>query len=240
MSVLGHVSPLGWLALVIFAIQNGFAVLIMRWSKVMAPEPYSSQVAVLMQEVAVKLPISAGFYAFECGGALRAAAYTTSAAAGADAGAVKGAQHVHASAVVGLAPVPLHGGGGGAAAFQLASMDDRGLVAFWLANDAKGPRGGEPGLSAAAKDAAGKGKGTKAELVAAIGGESAGLGLRAGATLSPGEAAEGEVVAARARGEACVGDAISLAADELHPATEGIVAEVRREPVCTQCVRASP
>jgi len=72
MSVLGHVSPLGWLALVIFAIQNGFAVLIMRWSKVMAPEPYSSQVAVLMQEVAVKLPISAGFYAFECGGALRA------------------------------------------------------------------------------------------------------------------------------------------------------------------------
>ena len=69
---LAHVSPLGWLALVVFAIQNGFAVLIMRWSKVMAPVPYSSQVAVLMQEAVVKLPISAFFYALECGGVLPA------------------------------------------------------------------------------------------------------------------------------------------------------------------------
>ena len=62
----------GWLALITFAIQNGFAVLIMRWSKVYAPEPYSSQVAVLMQECAVKLPISTMFYVFECQGALAA------------------------------------------------------------------------------------------------------------------------------------------------------------------------
>ena len=66
----GHVSLLGWVALITFALQNGLAVLLMRWSKVNAPEPYSSQVAVLMQEVAVKLPLSALFYAVECRGVL--------------------------------------------------------------------------------------------------------------------------------------------------------------------------
>ena len=65
-------SPLVRPQLITFAIQNGFAVLIMRWSKVFAPEPYSSQVAVLMQEVAVKLPISTAFYVLECEGPLRA------------------------------------------------------------------------------------------------------------------------------------------------------------------------
>ena len=69
---LGHVSWLGWAALATFAVQNGFAVLIMRWSKVRQPEPYSSQVAVFMQEAAVKLPISIILYACECGGPLSA------------------------------------------------------------------------------------------------------------------------------------------------------------------------
>ena len=72
-SALAHVSWQGWLALATFALQNGCAVLIMRWSKTKSPEPYSSQVAVLMQEVAVKLPVSAIFYALECGGGIAAA-----------------------------------------------------------------------------------------------------------------------------------------------------------------------
>ena len=70
-TALAHVTWQGWLALAVFAIQNGFAVLIMRWSKVRAAVPYSSAVAVLMQEVAIKLPISAAFYAWECEGVLR-------------------------------------------------------------------------------------------------------------------------------------------------------------------------
>ena len=71
MTTLGWVSWRGWLALAVFAVQNGLAVLIMRWSKVHG-EPYSSQVAVLMQEVAGKLPVSMVLYAIECGGALKA------------------------------------------------------------------------------------------------------------------------------------------------------------------------
>ena len=68
----GWVSWQGWLALAVFALQNGLAVLIMRWSKIRQPEPYSSQVAVLMQELAVKLPISAVLYACEVGGVRQA------------------------------------------------------------------------------------------------------------------------------------------------------------------------
>ena len=63
--------------LTVFAVQNGFAVLIMRWSKVYAAEPYSSQVAVLMQELVVKLPISAAFYILECKGVLSAARFVS-------------------------------------------------------------------------------------------------------------------------------------------------------------------
>ena len=70
MSGLSHVSWKGWAALATFALQNGCAVLIMRWSKVRTSEQYSSQVAVLMQEVAIKLPISMVLYAIECGGVL--------------------------------------------------------------------------------------------------------------------------------------------------------------------------
>ena len=55
MSGVGWVSWQGWAALATFAVQNGFAVLIMRWSKVRQAEVYSSQVAVLMQELAVKV-----------------------------------------------------------------------------------------------------------------------------------------------------------------------------------------
>ena len=65
---LAWVSWQGWAALITFALQNGLAVLIMRWSKIRQPEPYSSQVAVLMQEVAIKLPISMVLYAKEVGG----------------------------------------------------------------------------------------------------------------------------------------------------------------------------
>jgi len=72
MSGLGSISWKGWAALATFAVQNGFAVLIMRWSKVKAQTPYSSQVAVLMQEVAVKLPLSLVFYVIECQGLLSA------------------------------------------------------------------------------------------------------------------------------------------------------------------------
>ena len=65
---LAWVSWQGWAALITFALQNGLAVLIMRWSKIRQPEPYSSQVAVLMQEIAIKLPISMVLYAKEVGG----------------------------------------------------------------------------------------------------------------------------------------------------------------------------
>ena len=65
---LGWVSWRGWLSLAVFALQNGLAVLIMRWSKIRQPEPYSSQVAVLMQEFAGKLPVCLVLYSFECGG----------------------------------------------------------------------------------------------------------------------------------------------------------------------------
>jgi UDP-sugar transporter A1/2/3 len=62
------VSWQGWVALATFSLQNGIALLLMRWSKVKSGEQFSSQVAVLMQEAAVKLPISAVLYAHECGG----------------------------------------------------------------------------------------------------------------------------------------------------------------------------
>ena len=63
------VSRKGWLALGTFALQNGLGILLMRYSKIHS-EPYSSQVAVLMQELVVKLPISAALYSAECGGVL--------------------------------------------------------------------------------------------------------------------------------------------------------------------------
>ena len=65
------VSWKGWAALATFALQNGLAILLIRYSK-LHDKPYSSQVAVLMQEGATKLPISALLYAIECGGALKA------------------------------------------------------------------------------------------------------------------------------------------------------------------------
>ena len=68
---LDHVGWKGWAALATFALQNGLAVLIMRASKAYTA-PYSSQVAVLMQEGAIKLPICTILYAFECGGFIKA------------------------------------------------------------------------------------------------------------------------------------------------------------------------
>ena len=62
----------GWLALALFIFQNGCAALIMRYSKVMGLAPYDSSVAVLLQEVAVKLPICMVLYAVECGGPVAA------------------------------------------------------------------------------------------------------------------------------------------------------------------------
>ena len=57
------------MALVIMSVQNGIAILLMRYSKVNG-EPYDSQVAVLMQECAIKLPVCALLYAIEVGGPL--------------------------------------------------------------------------------------------------------------------------------------------------------------------------
>ena len=61
-----HVKWQGWCALVIMSVQNGLAILLMRYSKVNG-DAYDSQVAVLMQELVVKLPISAALYSAECG-----------------------------------------------------------------------------------------------------------------------------------------------------------------------------
>ena len=65
------VSWKGWAALATFALQNGLAILLVRYSK-LHDKPYSSQVAVLLQEVCVKLPFSIVMYAWESGGALQA------------------------------------------------------------------------------------------------------------------------------------------------------------------------
>ena len=65
------VSWKGWAALATFALQNGLAILLVRYSK-LHDKPYSSQVVVLLQEGAVKLPTSMLMYAWECGGGLRA------------------------------------------------------------------------------------------------------------------------------------------------------------------------
>jgi solute carrier family 35 (UDP-sugar transporter), member A1/2/3 len=66
-----HVDWKGWAALATFSVQNGAAVLIMRYSKINGAA-YSSQVAVLMQEIAIKLPVCMLLYALECGGVLKA------------------------------------------------------------------------------------------------------------------------------------------------------------------------
>lgn len=50
-----------------FTLQNGCAALLMRFTKTRT-EPYSTAVAVLLQEVAIKLPISVLLYAVELGG----------------------------------------------------------------------------------------------------------------------------------------------------------------------------
>ena len=68
---LAHVDWKGWAALATFSVQNGAAVLIMRYSKINGAA-YSSQVAVLMQEIAIKLPVCMLLYALECGGVLKA------------------------------------------------------------------------------------------------------------------------------------------------------------------------
>jgi len=64
-----HVKWQGWCALVIMSVQNGLAILLMRYSKVNG-DAYDSQVAVLMQECAIKLPICGLLYAIEVGGPL--------------------------------------------------------------------------------------------------------------------------------------------------------------------------
>lgn len=69
---LANVSWKGWAALATFAVQNGVAVLVMRYSKLYGAQ-YSSQVAVLMQELAIKLPLCSVLYAVECGGVISAA-----------------------------------------------------------------------------------------------------------------------------------------------------------------------
>lgn len=70
MTNLSEVKWQGWAALAIFAVQNGAAVLIMRYSKIYGAQ-YSSQVAVFMQEAAIKLPVCMLLYAAECGGFLQ-------------------------------------------------------------------------------------------------------------------------------------------------------------------------
>ena len=63
------VSWKGWAALATFALQNGLAILLVRYSK-LHDQPYSSQVVVLLQEGVVKLPMSMLVYSWECGGGL--------------------------------------------------------------------------------------------------------------------------------------------------------------------------
>ena len=55
------------IALTVFTFQNGCAALLMRFTKTRTAE-YSTAVAVLMQEIAIKLPISCMLYAIECRG----------------------------------------------------------------------------------------------------------------------------------------------------------------------------
>jgi len=61
-------SAKAWLALALFVVQNGCAGVILHSTQHSAG--YSSQVAVLMQEFAVKLPICGFLYMIECGGPL--------------------------------------------------------------------------------------------------------------------------------------------------------------------------
>lgn len=56
-----------WAALTVFVFQNAAMALLMRWNKSVAP-PYSNSVAVLMQEFAVKLPVSFLLYSYDTGG----------------------------------------------------------------------------------------------------------------------------------------------------------------------------
>jgi len=65
---LAWVTWRGWAALGAFFVQNTVAVLLLRWTQIIAITPYSSLVAVLMQELAVKLPASMILYAIECKG----------------------------------------------------------------------------------------------------------------------------------------------------------------------------
>lgn len=59
-----------WAALIIFAVQNAGAVLLMRYSKLLRAPPYSNLAAVMMQEL-VKLVVSTGLYMHECGGPIQ-------------------------------------------------------------------------------------------------------------------------------------------------------------------------
>ena len=61
-----------WAALGVFVVQNGLAGIFIRYSKLHATVAYDSSVAVLMQEVAVKLPVSLLLFAVECGGPIAA------------------------------------------------------------------------------------------------------------------------------------------------------------------------
>ena len=61
-----------WAALGVFVVQNGLAGVFIRYSKLHATVAYDSSVAVLMQEVAVKLPVSLLLFAVECGGPIAA------------------------------------------------------------------------------------------------------------------------------------------------------------------------
>lgn len=65
-----NLSPMAWLALALFVIQNGCAAIILNVTQ--RSSGYSSQVAVLMQELAIKLPLCGLFYMVECGGPMRA------------------------------------------------------------------------------------------------------------------------------------------------------------------------
>ncbi len=56
---------LGMIALATFVVQHALGALLVRYTKTQQEEEYSSTVAVLMQEVAVKLPLSLILYAIE-------------------------------------------------------------------------------------------------------------------------------------------------------------------------------
>lgn len=64
-------SWMAWASLIVFMVQFALAGLLVRYTKSFVENEYSSEAAVLFQEVIFKLPISLMIYSCECGGPVR-------------------------------------------------------------------------------------------------------------------------------------------------------------------------